>query len=514
MSNWLVKFASKQPAPEVQLRQQIESLPVEDLERLSGVSSTEHIDSFKEKAASAIMAGRRLAHERGTELVEKKAQEEIIDQALVDAVSTLSDDDAIKMAEMLANGTDVEKIAGLMGMAGQALKGIGQFAGKNPHMAAGLGGAALGAIAGGPNHRLGGALMGGAAGYGAAKMIPGATGAIQKGAFGASMKGQQMMMPKMAEVEEIYKVAFLSSSCPSPGGQEGSWLTQFEGSPLIEQAIALAQEEVQNEVASIQKRQERQAMFKNDDEEWTKNDIIRARKHLLELQLVAQRNGLGQQGAAQPPADPQPENPQPKPQQQTQSTQQPPPQGVGGAGGVQMPLGGQEKQASAMGVAGALGGAIGGAARKGMIGAGVGAGLGALTAPEGERANRAAAWGKKGLVAGGAIGAVGGAMGGHALGETAAAAQGLGKVASASDVLATIGKHVRGAGHELANAPASVKGVIAGGATGAAVGGEGHRTSGALAGAAIGGGVGHAHGHAGGPHAFGKFASLPFVARR
>src|SRR5690348_1601156 len=100
-----------------------------------------------DKAASAIEQGRQLAHENGEELFEKSAMEAQVDQALVEAVSNLSDEAAIKLAEMLENGTDVEKIAGLMGMAGGALKSLGGMAVKHPHMAAAAGGAALGAAA-------------------------------------------------------------------------------------------------------------------------------------------------------------------------------------------------------------------------------------------------------------------------------------------------------------------------------------------------------------------------------
>jgi len=58
------------------------------------------------------------------------------------------------------------KIAGLMG----AAKSLGGMAVKNPHLAGAAIGAAGGAIAGGPKHRLGGAAIGGALGAGAGHM--------------------------------------------------------------------------------------------------------------------------------------------------------------------------------------------------------------------------------------------------------------------------------------------------------------------------------------------------------
>lgn len=338
--SWLVKFASTQPTKETQFRQQVEALSFDELRDFVGPSSTSTIDSFMDKAASAIEQGRQLAHEHGTEIFAKSAQEARIDQALVDTVTNLSDDEAIKLAEMLENGTDVEKIAGLMGMAGGALKSLGGMAVKHPHMAAAAGGAAIGAAAGGPGNRMGGAMAGGALGAIGSKTMPGMASKIQQGGFAAGLKGQQMM-GKIAEVQALYKAAMVAKCGPYDEGV--GWLTQFEGSPLLPQAIELAQHEVQVEIESIQKRQEREAMIQHDfmSDEWTKRDIIRAQKHLLELQLVAQRNGLGQQQEQAPAAPPQEQSPQ-----AAQAPQQPPgqQQGVGGPSGVQMPMG-QEKQA-------------------------------------------------------------------------------------------------------------------------------------------------------------------------
>jgi len=352
MDNWLVKFASKQPTQMTQFRQQVETLPLNELRDLVGPSPTGNVDSFQEKAASAIQTGRQMAHQVGPQLVEKTAQEAAEARAISNTISALSDEDAIKVAHVLEHGSEVEKIAvvgKLMQMAGKGLKAVGGFAAKRPGMAAAIGGAGIGAMMGGEGNRLGGALGGAALGGMGAKMIPGAGQKIKNLGFGMGLHGQGMInkgMAKMAEeVTGLYKVAFgLAAKCGG-FGEDTSWLTQFEGSPLLEQAIGLAEQELQIEIQGIQKAQQRQQESRDDDS-WTQRDIIGARKKLLELQLVSQRNGLGQQqeSEAAPPQDPQTQPPQPTPNQGAQGQQ--PPQGVGGPGGVQMPIG-QQKQASA-----------------------------------------------------------------------------------------------------------------------------------------------------------------------
>jgi hypothetical protein len=70
-------------------------------------------------------------------------------------------------------------------------------------------------------------------------------------------------------------------------GHRDEWLAQFEGTPLLEQALEMAQQELQLEMQQIEERQERPDSFAEQDK-------IRAQKKLLELQLVAQRNGLSE----------------------------------------------------------------------------------------------------------------------------------------------------------------------------------------------------------------------------
>ncbi len=378
--NWLVKFAAAQPTQEAQFRQQIEALPLDQLRDLVDPPSTAHLETFQEKAASAIAEGRRLAHEAGNQLLEKSAQEAAADQIIAEVVNSLSDEDAIKLAEAIANETDAEKIAaGLMGMAGSALKGIGGFAFKHPHAAAAIGGGLAGGLATG---NLRGAAVGAGLGYGASKMVPGVSGAVQRGGWGSALQGQKLMGKAAEDINALYKTAMMADCVKEGGGShDQSWLTQFEGSPLLEQAIGLAEQELQIEIADIQRRQEREARMKEEmgDDYWTKRDIIRARKHMLELQLVAQRNGLGQkqdQAQAGAPA-----------QQPPQQPAQPPTQAQG-VSSTQAPLGadtqnGMPKQASiapalAGAVAGGLGGAVAGGhdhrlsgAAKGALGGGL-----------------------------------------------------------------------------------------------------------------------------------------------
>lgn len=338
---WLVKFAAKQPTAEIQLRQQIEALPLEDLHGLVGPNSTENIDSFQEKAASAIGQGRLMAHEFGPQLVEKTAQETAESRALIEAIGALSDEDAIKVAHVLENGSDVEKVAvvgNLMSMAGKGLKAVGGFAAKRPAAAAAIGGAGVGALMGGEGNRIGGALGGAALAGGAAKMSPAFSQKIRNVGFGAGLHGQNLINKGMAkvaeEVQALYKRAMLSNC--SDSANSPSWLGQFEGSPLLEQAIALAEQELQLDIQRIQTDQARREAFKDDDI-WIQRDIVQSRKRLLELQLISQRNGLGQQQAQEEEPAPQPQAQPQQPQPQGQ-----PPQGVGGPGGVQMPL---QKQA-------------------------------------------------------------------------------------------------------------------------------------------------------------------------
>jgi hypothetical protein len=89
-----------------------------------------------------------------------------------------------------------------------------------------------------------------------------------------------------------------------------SFLDKFKGSPLIDQAIALEQEEIQADMLSMQKREERRIEQQAEDNVWDLKDKIRLKRRLLELQLAKEQAGMtappaealaqGAQGAGAP----------------------------------------------------------------------------------------------------------------------------------------------------------------------------------------------------------------------
>lgn len=109
--------------------------------------------------------------------------------------------------------------------------------------------------------------------------------------------------------EELAKMAFSGEVAPiSVKGADcnNTFLEQFKGTPLIEQAMALESEELQAEMADLQRRQERRLENKDTDL-WDIKDGIRVKKKLLELELA--KVNLGQMAgnaleAATPPPDP------------------------------------------------------------------------------------------------------------------------------------------------------------------------------------------------------------------
>ncbi len=300
MSDWLVKMAAKQSTKEAQFRQQIEALPLEQLADLMAPNSTANLDAIGEKIASARDEGRRLAHQKGPEILEKMAQKAADEKALQEYVASLPDDQAIKIAHILQNGSHVEKVAAMGEMMGAIGKGMGAlrggaakamgsslgtkalgFAAKNPHAAAAIGGAAAGGLATGD---LRGAAAGAGAGYGLSKM-PGVANKMNTGATKSYLWAQKNMAKVASHIEALYKTAMVCETSPFPGG--GNWLSQFEGTPLLQQAIELAQHDLQLEISEIQRRQEN-----SSHDTWTQRDILSARKRLLEIQLVASRNGM------------------------------------------------------------------------------------------------------------------------------------------------------------------------------------------------------------------------------
>lgn len=101
------------------------------------------------------------------------------------------------------------------------------------------------------------------------------------------------------ELDQIHrtgeiKLAFFDSCVSPSAGSPKSWLDCFKGSPFMEQAIALEQEELQAQMAQQQAQQvERQ----KNQMSWDQMDQIRLKKRLLELQKAkAESQTLQQAG--------------------------------------------------------------------------------------------------------------------------------------------------------------------------------------------------------------------------
>jgi hypothetical protein len=86
---------------------------------------------------------------------------------------------------------------------------------------------------------------------------------------------------------EHEKIAYLDS-CSSPGG--GSWLEQFKGTPLLEQAIEIERALLENEAQDQARRQESRTL---DQQGWDARDQLTLKKRMLELDLVTSQSGGG-----------------------------------------------------------------------------------------------------------------------------------------------------------------------------------------------------------------------------
>lgn len=82
------------------------------------------------------------------------------------------------------------------------------------------------------------------------------------------------------------KVAF-------PGCSNTEWLDRYDGTPLLEQALALEQEQLDLEALRIK---EREASQSNQDL-WVKEDLIQLRKRQLDLELAKRKAGLDKEAA-------------------------------------------------------------------------------------------------------------------------------------------------------------------------------------------------------------------------
>lgn len=87
--------------------------------------------------------------------------------------------------------------------------------------------------------------------------------------------------------EELYLLAQGQSKLAFGDSEE--WLEKYEGTPFHEQALALEQECLENSIAKEQKRlakaEEEDAERAERDEEWRRDDAIRLKKRILDLEL-------------------------------------------------------------------------------------------------------------------------------------------------------------------------------------------------------------------------------------
>jgi hypothetical protein len=97
---------------------------------------------------------------------------------------------------------------------------------------------------------------------------------------------------------DMGKVAF-NECAPDGSDKPATFLDRFKGTPLFEQAMALEEEELQAEMADLQRRQQRRAESASSDSLWDARDQIRMKKRLLELQLVKTESGAAPETPAQ-----------------------------------------------------------------------------------------------------------------------------------------------------------------------------------------------------------------------
>ena len=325
MDNWLAKLASEQPTNEENLKQVLGDLSLPDLQELAEQPITPHLDNLEEKVAEADQMGRDLAKSHGPGLAAQAEQRAVQNHAVMKSVADLSDDEAIKMAYVLEHGSDMEKEAFVASLAGKALKmGKGLLSKASPAIgkAKGMGAKALSsgpgqkALAwGAKNPTAAGAVAGGAVGGVHSKatggsFLGGAALGAGMGAGGAAMAGKgnvgrflgktHSRFNKMASSpltsavqamvsHDLSKLAYMDDN-------KNEWLEQFEGTPLLEQAVGMVKDELQTEIDSIESRKVEDEHRREQDQgpsSYHEKDMLRAKKKMLELQLVAQRNGMG-----------------------------------------------------------------------------------------------------------------------------------------------------------------------------------------------------------------------------
>jgi hypothetical protein len=95
----------------------------------------------------------------------------------------------------------------------------------------------------------------------------------------------------------LQKIA-MGGGIASVGGASGdSWIKQFEGTPLLDQAIAIEREEIEIQMGEVERRraeQEVRSQFGDYDANWAKRDELSIKRKLLELELVGGGSGASE----------------------------------------------------------------------------------------------------------------------------------------------------------------------------------------------------------------------------
>lgn len=122
---------------------------------------------------------------------------------------------------------------------------------------------------------------------------------------------------KLGSAEEIQKVASLLDCVKSPcDPSDYSWLSQYEGTPLYEQATTLEEQSLDIESQRVQYDLQQAQQRQTRPDFYAQEDLIRLKKKMLDLDLAKLKNGdagvpaapaLDAPAAAPPPPAPAPE---------------------------------------------------------------------------------------------------------------------------------------------------------------------------------------------------------------
>lgn len=110
--------------------------------------------------------------------------------------------------------------------------------------------------------------------------------AFTRQAYRAGVSREDPMVENFSSLprDTLQKLAFGALEC---GEGNKTWLERFQGTELFEQALALMQEELHQEAAELQHRQESQQFYSAGDQ-------LRLKKKLLELELARLQMGSSQ----------------------------------------------------------------------------------------------------------------------------------------------------------------------------------------------------------------------------